>query len=70
MSTSGACATLLYGISNLWVVGNRARFHLLPHNLQQGIEIWNGVTHVEAEIRLQWSLFNKLYSFLMACFVL
>lgn len=35
--------------------GNRAKVHLLPHNLQQGTEIWNAIIHVETEIHLHWS---------------
>lgn len=55
VSTSGTSATLLSGMSNLWVGGNHAKVHSLPHNLQQATEIWSGIVHVETEIHLQWS---------------
>lgn len=55
MSAGGTSATRLSGTSNLGVVGNRAKVHLLPHNLQQGTEIWNGIIHMGTEIHLQGS---------------
>ncbi|OWK62122.1 Treslin [Lonchura striata] len=63
--TSRISAMLIAGRSSLWVVGNHAKVHSLPHNLQQGTDIWSGIFHVSVFLaNVNYSLF-LFFSFTM-----